>query len=439
MKNTFTLRFIYVAVLALFAINSQAQWAATGSLNTGRGQHCSVKTSNGDVLVIGGNNSSYLSSCEMYSVSNATWSNKASMSGARAEHAASIDSKGGLVYVCGGYSGSSTVNTAEVYNVQNNTWSSIATLTNARRNHTITLLGNGKFLVVGGRGTTSNALTSCEIYDPNNNTWSAAASLNTARYGHVTIKLSKGKILVIGGYGSSSLVSTCELYDEKTNTWSNTGALANGRINFCAIEHTPGSVLVAGGDNNSNTSLSSCEIYDVSTGTFSNTGSLSTARTRFSMVLLNNGTVMAIGGLRTATILSSCEIFNTNSWSAGQSLNTARAAFGDAITLSNKKILVSGGFAVGQMGLTQIASAELFTPCIDPTIPTPTISSTTICKGDSVTASILSGALNSAANWYWYSGSCGGTLLGTGTTIKLSPSTTTNYFVRGEGNCVTPS
>jgi hypothetical protein len=439
MKNTFTLRFIYVAVLALFAINSQAQWAATGSLNTGRGTHCSIKNSNGDVMVIGGGNSNSLSSCELYSVANGTWSTLASMATPRSEHAVALEPKFGSIFVCGGYNGSSVVNSGEIYDAKNNSWKSMGNMSTARRNHTFTQLANGKFLVVGGRGTTSNALTSCEIYDPNTNTWSAAASLNTARYGHVTIKLSKGKILVIGGFGISKLITTCELYDEKTNTWSNTGALANGRINFCAIEHTAGSVLVAGGDNNAGTSLSSCEIYDVSTGTFSNTGSLSTARTRFSMVVINNGIVMAIGGLTGSTILTSCEIFNTNSWSAGQSLNTARAAFGDAITLSNKKILVSGGFAVGQMGLTQIASAELFTPCIDPTIPTPTISSTTICKGDSVTASILSGALNSAANWYWYSGSCGGTLLGTGTTIKLSPSTTTNYFVRGEGNCVTPS
>lgn len=438
MKNTFTLRFIYVAVLALFAINSQAQWAATGSLNTGRGQHCSVKTSNGDVLVIGGNNSSYLSSCEMYSVSNATWSNKASMSGARAEHAASIDSKGGLVYVCGGYSGSSTVNTAEVYSVQNNTWSSIATLTNARRNHTMTLLGNGKFLVVGGRGSSNNVLSSCEIYDPSNNTWSAAASLNNARYGHVTIKHSAGKIVVIGGYNGSSLVTTCEVYDEKNNTWQNSATLNNGRLNFGVVELQNGKILVAGGDDNSN-ALSSCELIDVTKSTSTNTGSLSSSRSRLSMVLLSNGTAMAIGGFTGSTILTSCEIFNTNSWSTGQSLNNGRAAYGDAIVLSNKKILVSGGYALGSFGLTQLSSAELFTPCVDPTIPSLTISTTAICKGDSVTASILSGTLNSAANWYWYSGSCGGTLLGTGTTIKLSPSTRTNYFVRGEGNCVTPS
>ncbi|MBL0097201.1 MAG: hypothetical protein IPP46_12475 [Bacteroidetes bacterium] len=38
-------------------------------------------------------------------------------------------------------------------------------------------------------------------------------------------------------------------------------------------------------------------------------------------------------------------------------------------------------------------------------------------------------------NWKWYSDSCGGNLVGTGTSIAVSPVVTTTYFARGEGGC----
>ena len=61
-----------------------------------------------------------------------------------------------------------------------------------------------------------------------------------------------------------------------------------------------------------------------------------------------------------------------------------------------------------------------------------------ICKGSNSTVTISSGSLNNATEWKWYTGSCGGTLAGTGTSIRVSPTATTTYYVRGEGNCVAP-
>jgi hypothetical protein len=45
--------------------------------------------------------------------------------------------------------------------------------------------------------------------------------------------------------------------------------------------------------------------------------------------------------------------------------------------------------------------------------------------------------LGAGAVWRWYSGSCGGTLVGTGTSISVSPTSATTYFVRAEGTCNT--
>jgi len=79
------------------------------------------------------------------------------------------------------------------------------------------------------------------------------------------------------------------------------------------------------------------------------------------------------------------------------------------------------------------------TPCTNPDIPTVTYSSASTCSDSTVTLNI-SGNLNDATEWFIYSGSCGGTLEGatTTSTFQLAPNSSTTYYVRGEGGCVTP-
>jgi len=45
--------------------------------------------------------------------------------------------------------------------------------------------------------------------------------------------------------------------------------------------------------------------------------------------------------------------------------------------------------------------------------------------------------LGTGASWEWYYGSCGGTYVGTGNSITVSPVATTTYYVRAEGTCNT--
>ncbi|MBL4657965.1 MAG: T9SS type A sorting domain-containing protein, partial [Flavobacteriales bacterium] len=76
-------------------------------------------------------------------------------------------------------------------------------------------------------------------------------------------------------------------------------------------------------------------------------------------------------------------------------------------------------------------------PCIDPNSLAVSASANTICTGASVTLTIT-GNLNSATSWEIYKSSCGGTWVGSGNSITVSPTTTTTYYVRGEGGCVSP-
>ena len=62
------------------------------------------------------------------------------------------------------------------------------------------------------------------------------------------------------------------------------------------------------------------------------------------------------------------------------------------------------------------------------------------CGSNTLALSVQGGTLVTGASWNWYSGSCGGTALGTGATLANVPiATTTTYFVRAEGgSCSNP-
>jgi len=62
---------------------------------------------------------------------------------------------------------------------------------------------------------------------------------------------------------------------------------------------------------------------------------------------------------------------------------------------------------------------------------------TTICSGSSTTLNVNGGSLGTGASWEWYSGSCGGTFVGTGSSISVSPTSTTTYYVQADGTCNT--
>jgi len=73
--------------------------------------------------------------------------------------------------------------------------------------------------------------------------------------------------------------------------------------------------------------------------------------------------------------------------------------------------------------------------CFEADVPTIDATELNVCDGHETTLSIASGDLNDATDWEWYTSSCGGTILGTGTSIIVSPTEDTDYFVRGVGGC----
>lgn len=74
------------------------------------------------------------------------------------------------------------------------------------------------------------------------------------------------------------------------------------------------------------------------------------------------------------------------------------------------------------------------------TDPTGISGTTSICSGSSTTLSVNGGSLGTGANWQWFEGSCGsGSALGTGSSITVSPTANTSYYVVSQGGCNTTS
>lgn len=72
-----------------------------------------------------------------------------------------------------------------------------------------------------------------------------------------------------------------------------------------------------------------------------------------------------------------------------------------------------------------------------PVTPTLQTTPTTICAGGTTTMKISTGSLGDGTQWQWYTGSCGTTLVGSGSSLIVSPATTTTYYARAEGTCLT--
>lgn len=83
------------------------------------------------------------------------------------------------------------------------------------------------------------------------------------------------------------------------------------------------------------------------------------------------------------------------------------------------------------------ATSFVISPTSTP--PTSIAGTATICHGQSVTLSVVGGTLAVGAQWQWYTGSCGGTLVGTGASITVSPSATTVYYVRASAGTTCPA
>jgi uncharacterized repeat protein (TIGR02543 family) len=107
---------------------------------------------------------------------------------------------------------------------------------------------------------------------------------------------------------------------------------------------------------------------------------------------------------------------------------------GNTYTSSNNTDTWTGTNAAGCDSIVSL-DLTIQNPSTAPTSITSSVAFAT--AGVNFTLSVNGGSLGTGATWQWYTGSCGGTLIGTGASISVSQNANTTYFVRAEGTCNT--
>src|SRR5262245_49294854 len=131
------------------------QFEETGSLAVARDSATAILLTSGQVLVVGGEDSSFqsLADAELYDPANGTWSVTGSLATPRKKHTATL-LPNGQVLVSGGLNfssrGSDFLSSAELYDPATGLWSATGSMAEKRENHSATLLPNGQVLVTGG-------------------------------------------------------------------------------------------------------------------------------------------------------------------------------------------------------------------------------------------------------------------------------------------------
>ncbi|MBK8368441.1 MAG: T9SS type A sorting domain-containing protein [Bacteroidetes bacterium] len=265
---------------------------------------------------------------------------------------------------------------------------------------------DGKIIIVGNflsyNGTTVNrvARLNSDGSLENNLTFNAGTAVSAAAtYVYGLALQSDGKIIIGGSFTTFNGVTKNRLVRLNTN-----GSIDN--------------TFNAGGSN-ANLIVYSCNVLAddkiLIGGTFTTFNASSPARI----------TCLNADGTKDVT-------FNTG----GAGAAGASSSVLDIALNSNKDIFIGGTFLTYN-GATINKLAKLNRACSNASVTSLSSTSYTNCGIQSTTISVV-GTLNDATNWQWYNAGCGSGSIGSGTSIVVSPSITTTYYVRGEGGCTNP-
>ncbi len=348
---------------------------------------------------------------------------------------------GGFMYSFAGVSNGAIVASSNKFD--GTTWTSIAPTPQGLEFASAVSDGTNIY-VLGGASTTGVPQSTNYRYNVATNTYTTMAPFTTGTWNQAAVFLN-GKIYKFAGSAAAGSTTALEIYNIGTNTWS-AGAAYPAALSFVSGA-TDGTYIYAGGGIASVGSLASSKTYryDPGTNTWDDVAIADLPATRWGAAgdFYNGRFIMAggyVGGTVTANISTSAleYIPAVGVWNAIPNLLSDAAR--TTGTVYNGSFYVVGGRSQASAGFVgTTANQKLTCPpvvCVPTNATAPIVSGpSSTCTGSSATLNVVAGALNGANQWRWYTGSCGGTLVGTGTSITVTPAATTTYFVRGEGGC----
>jgi hypothetical protein len=214
------------------------------------------------------------------------------LNSARRGHTATLLSDGNVLIV-GGEDSSGFVTAAEIFEPVSGSFSVSGNLSTPRADHTATRLSDGRVLIAGGRGE-PGPLSSTEIFDPATGAFTGGPNLIGTRSGHTATALSDGRILLVGGDAAGSV----EIYVALLNAFAPEGANpGSARAFHSAAVLNDGNILIVGGIAPDSSPVLSGEIFNVTSSTFSTVGNQTQdPHVRALLRVLPDGKVQIIGG-----------------------------------------------------------------------------------------------------------------------------------------------
>jgi Kelch motif len=292
-------------------------WTLTSTPATFHDGGSATRLANGQVLLAAGYNPgftsapAFIATAELYNPSTGQWSPTGTLPSAR-RYQAAVLLPNGQVLVAGGQDSSfSSIADAALYNPATGSWQTTASMHENRAAPVAELLGNGTVLVAGGlnysNGSFVGSLASAEIYNPSTGKWTATATMPST--GSLGSMLSNGDVLVVRD----------AFFNPATGAWAATGAFPNSAHTIgpsTATLLTTGDVLLTGfrSTYNDTPTLNETVLYNSSTNSYSTAASMNSPRWGDSATLLPNGHVLISGGYVKAVgigvqYLSSAELY----------------------------------------------------------------------------------------------------------------------------------
>jgi hypothetical protein len=341
-----------------------SSWTPSGSLQVGRDGATATLLEDGDVLVAGGENTTFpgngsLSDSELYDPSTGNFTETGALNVGRS-FASSALLPDGDVLVTGGISNvPMALSSAELYDPATQSWSLTTPMNATGYQLTDTVLTNGDVLVTGFGASARFGETNPEVYDPTTATWTDTGALPNVDEDPTATLLGDGDVLAAGGPSTAAA-----LYDAATNVWSATGSMVKTQLGPTATLLGNGEALVAGGENANFQPVTTSEVYDPATATWSlSSGQMNVPRDDQAAVELPNGNALVAGGCTEecdgGQITATAQEFDPQSgfWFSVGSMTQARAD-ATATVLADGDVLVAGG---SDICCQEFASTDLFT------------------------------------------------------------------------------
>lgn len=322
---------------------ARATFSSPIALVLPRSRHTATLLDDGRVMLVGGEDDSYLqiANVEFIDVVSGTSTAGPSLNLARYEHAA-VKLGDGSVIVAGGFGPGGHLDSVERFD--GTSWTTLSPMDAARVGLTGIALDDGRALFFGGDNSTAIPRSAVVVdgdTDPVGVGIAAGVDIGANRRLHAATKLADGRVFIAGGFFTSAIDTSVFLSSDATSTVA--GPLLPGARRQAMMAPLPdGGAIIVGGLGGGGV-LADIQRLSASGVGFLGTGTLKTPRHSGRALAMGCGVVLC-GGLGSDGPLASCEGVDDVGRSLAMEATLPAATFSFSFTaLDEGRALVAGG------------------------------------------------------------------------------------------------